>query len=152
MSVESKEIQVQGEKPICISFSSPISPSSACVLQASMGNAVNDGHDEIHLFLSTPGGSVREGISIYNFARALSVPIVAYNIGSVDSIGNVVFQAAGRRVAATASSFMFHGVGFDAQNTRFELKSLQKRMQSIENDQSLISDIENRTGWFVTPI
>lgn len=141
MSPKSPEVEVQGQQPICISFSSPISPSSACVLQGALGKATNEGHDEIHLFLSTPGGNVREGIAIYNFIRSLPVPVVCYNVGSVDSIGNVVFQSAERRVAATASSFMFHGVGFDIQSARLELKELRERMQGITNDQSLISDI-----------
>jgi ATP-dependent Clp protease protease subunit len=62
-------------------------------------------------------------------------------VGTVDSIGNVVFLAGDDRYAAQTSSFMFHGVGFDVQNTRFEKKTLTERLDSLQNDQSLISDI-----------
>ena len=138
---KSPTIEIMGEKPICVSFTSPISPATAPVLTGALADVVNKGNDEIHLFLSTPGGTVQDGIAIYNFIRSLPVPLIVYNIGNVNSIGNVVFQAAGRRVASRTSSFMFHGVGFDIQNARLELKQLRERMQGIENDQSLITDV-----------
>ena len=36
---------------------------------------------------------------------------------------------------------MFHGVGFDIQNARLEMKQLQEKMQGLNNDQSQIADI-----------
>ena len=36
---------------------------------------------------------------------------------------------------------MFHGVGFDISNARFELKELNERLQNLQNDQALISEI-----------
>jgi len=106
-----------------------------------LADVANKNHDEIHMLLSTPGGTVQDGIAIYNFIRALPVPLITYNIGQVNSIGNVVYQAGQRRIASKTSSFMFHGVGFDIKNARMELKQLRERMQSITNDQNLITDI-----------
>jgi ATP-dependent Clp protease protease subunit len=131
----------RGSKPICISFTNPVNSLTASVLMQAAGNAVNQGHDDIHLFLSTPGGGVADGIALYNFLTALPVTISTYNIGTVDSIGNVVFQSGTHRVASPTSRFMFHGVGFDIHQARFELKELRERSQGIENDQSMIADI-----------
>ena len=105
-------------------------------------------HDLILLMLNTPGGTVSDGIAIFNFIRALPQRVVTYNIGNVNSIGNVIFQAAEHRISATMSSFMFHGVGFDINQTvRFERKQLQERMEGIDNDQEIISRIiVQRTG------
>ena len=136
-----KTIEVSGEKAICISFSSLISPSTTPVFIGALVNAANNGHDEIHVLLSTPGGTVADGITIYNAVRAIPVPIIMYNLGNVNSIGNVVFQAGQRRIAATSSSFMFHGVGFDIKNTRMEQKQLQEKIGALKNDQSLIAEI-----------
>ena len=36
---------------------------------------------------------------------------------------------------------MFHGVGFDVNNTRLELKQLNERVKSIQTDQHKISQI-----------
>lgn len=135
-------IQISGKNPICISFSAFVYPQTASVFLAAITNSVNKGHEEIHVLLSTPGGNVSDGITIYNTIRALPVPVVMYNVGNVNSIGNVVFQSGKRKVAAPSSSFMFHGVGFDIhKETRMELKELQEKVASLKNDQSLISDI-----------
>ena len=134
-------IKIEGKKPICVSFNAPISNATSAPLMGALANACNDGHDEIHLMLSTPGGSVADGITLYNFIHALSVPVVAYNIGSVNSIGNIVYQAASRKLSSTVSSFMFHGVGVDINQARFELKHLRERTQQIESDQAMMAEI-----------
>ena len=134
-------IETFGKKPICISFSSLISPKTTPAFIGAMTNAVSNGHDEIHVLLSTSGGTVADGITIYNMVRSLPVRVTMYNVGNVNSIGNVVFQSGARRIAATSSSFMFHGVGFDIQNARMELKQLQEKIAGLKNDQSLISEI-----------
>ena len=132
---------------IYISFSSMVIPHTAQVLMGALTNAVNNGCTQIHLLLSTPGGTVAEGITLYNFIRALPVPVTTYNIGRVNSIGNVVFQAGAKRLAATTSSFMFHGVGFDITNARMELTHLIDKIRELQNDQTLISTIMvKRTG------
>ena len=99
------------------------------------------GHDEAHILLSTPGGRVDIGLMVYNVLRGLPIKVVTYNVGSVNSIGNVIFLAGVERFAARTSSFMFHGVGFDIQNARFEEKALKERLQGLQNDQKLIADI-----------
>jgi ATP-dependent Clp protease, protease subunit len=85
-----------------------------------MARLSNEGHQEVHLLLTTPGGSVMHGLTIYNVLRALPITLVTHNAGSVNSIGNAVFLAGARRYACPHSTFMFHGVGFDANNQRFE--------------------------------
>jgi len=134
-------IQPQGQRPICISFSSPVNNQTTSAFMAMLAKAVNDGHDDLHLLLSSPGGGVADGITAYNFMRALPIKITTYNIGTVDSIGNVIFQGGRHRVANPTSRFMFHGVGFDVQQARFELKQLRERTQNIQNDQSMINEI-----------
>jgi len=137
-----KTITIKGKNPVCVNFVSEINSITASALNGALAQVVNNQNDEIHLFVSTPGGTVADGIAIYNFIRALPVQTITYNIGQVNSIGNVVYQSGQRRVASTSSSFMFHGVGVNAQpNMRLELKLLQETAQSIENDQALINDI-----------
>lgn len=133
-----------GQKPVCINFGAPINPATAARLTDVLSKAVNASHDEIHLFLSTPGGTVQEGIAIYNFIRSLPVPLITYNISQVSSIGNVIYQAGQKKVASTTSSFMFHGVGVALGNAHLELKELRERTKSIEIDQELITRIMAR--------
>lgn len=142
-SIPQTEVQMQtrGKKPVCISFTSPLDNVTASALMGAIAQSLNNGHDDLHLMLSTPGGSVADGIAVYNFLRALPVHVTSYNIGTVDSIGNVIFQGARHRVAFPTSRFMFHGVGFEVQKAQFALKDVRERVSSIENDQGMIADI-----------
>ncbi|MXY07893.1 MAG: hypothetical protein F4058_06585 [Rhodothermaceae bacterium] len=134
-------IEVNGENPICVTFISPIDSSTASALITLLSEVVNEGHDEVHLFLSSPGGTVQDGIAIYNFIMSLPVPCVTYNIGQVNSIGNVVYQAGQKKISSTTSSFMFHGAGYDVHNMRIQQKELMEIADALGNDQDLISNI-----------
>ena len=59
----------------------------------------------------------------------------------VDSIGNAVFLAGEERYACPHSTFMFHGVGYDVQNTRLEQKNLQESLDGLLSDQGRIGNI-----------
>lgn len=128
-------------KPFYLSFSSEVNHITGPALVATIGQQIAAGHDEAHLLLSTPGGRVDTGLMVYNVLRALPIKVVTYNVGTVNSIGNVIFLAGAGRFASPTSSFMFHGVGFDIQNARFEEKALKERLQGLQNDQKLIADI-----------
>ena len=74
------------------------------------------GTDHFYVLLSTPGGQVTSGLTVYNFLRSIPAKVTMHNIGNVNSIGNAIFLAADERFACAHSTFMFHGVGFDVQN------------------------------------
>lgn len=135
------EIQVRG-KQAYVNFAAEIIPHTAESLMAAMSNLVNAGVSSIYLMLSTPGGSVPHGITLYNFLRSLPCPLVIHNIGNVDSIGNAVFLAADVRYASPHSTFMFHGVGWDMQQgTRLEEKQVKEILDGILSSQKRIGDI-----------
>ncbi len=129
-------------KSVIVSFSAEIVPNTTEQLIAAMARCANDGVEEVALFVSTPGGSVAHGITLYNTLRAMPFALTTHNVGAVNSIGNVVFLAGDTRYAASASSFMFHGVGFNADGgTRLEEKLLVERLDSIRADQDRIGQI-----------
>ena len=47
----------------------------------------------IYFLFSSQGGGVNAGITLHNFLTALPVEIVMHNVGSVESIANVIFLA-----------------------------------------------------------
>lgn len=64
----------------------------------------------LYFLIASPGGHVDAGISLYNFLQSLPVKIIMHNIGSIDSIANVIFMAGEERIASPHSTFLFHGV------------------------------------------
>ncbi len=76
-----------------VNFSAEINASTAENLMALMARHANEGTEEVRLLLSTPGGQVMAGITVYNFLRALPFRLVIHNAGNIDSIGNAIFLA-----------------------------------------------------------
>jgi len=130
------------EKTVYISFSAEIVPKTSEALLAVLAQQANEGVKEVHLMLSTPGGSVMNGINLYNVMRAMPFHLITHNVGNIDSIGNAVFLAGEERYACPQATFMFHGVGFDInQGIRLEEKLLRERLGSLLADQTRIADI-----------
>jgi ATP-dependent protease ClpP protease subunit len=124
-----------------INFHAPVTPFTAQSLMAACCQVVVQGHTELYLMLSTPGGQVASGITLYNFLMSLPLKVTTHNIGNIDSIGNAFFLAGETRIACQHSTFMFHGVGFDVANQRFEEKNLREKLDSLLADQQRIGNI-----------
>lgn len=140
-------VQLPNTKPVLtdtvyISFSAEINPHTSESLIAILANVVNQGVPHVYILLSTPGGSVMNGMNLYNMIRGLPCEVSIHNVGNVDSIGNAIFLAGARRYACPHSTFMFHGVGFNSpQGMRLEEKFLRERLDGILADQRRIGQI-----------
>jgi ATP-dependent Clp protease, protease subunit len=96
-------------------FSGMIDDDGVSRLAAAFNLAVNEGTEEVHLCISSLGGYVHSGIYLYNHIRALPLDVVAYNVGSVASIGVAVFVAANRRYCSEHAVFMIHPTSLSPQ-------------------------------------
>lgn len=131
-----------GTERVYISFSAEINPSTTESLIAIAADLANKRVEEVYLLLSSPGGSVMNGVNLYNVLRAMPFKLITHNVGNVDSIGNAIFLAGEQRYASANATFMFHGVGFNvSQPMRFEEKNLRERLDGVLADQHRISSI-----------
>lgn len=127
---------------VYVSFCAEIVPHTTEALLAACANLANSGTKEIYILLSTPGGSVLNGITLYNVLRSLPSKIIMHNVGSVNSIGNAIFLAGEERYSVPHATFMFHGVGFDITTAmRLEEKHLRERLDTVTADQKKIASI-----------
>ena len=125
-----------------LSFCGRISQGSMDTLVGTCADLANQGVETVYLMLSSPGGAVDSAIAAYNLLRGMPFRLITHNVGSVDSMGNVLFLAGEERFACPDSSFMFHGVGFNVSlKMRFELRTLREKMDSVEGDQRKIAAI-----------
>ena len=122
-------------------FHAPVTGTTAQHLITTSAQLVQQGFDELYMLLSTPGGNVSSGLTIYNMLRGLPAKIITHNAGNIDSIGNTVFLAGEERFACPHSTFMFHGVGMDVANMRIEEKNAKEAVHSILQDQKRIGAI-----------
>ena len=96
----------------------------------------------LHLLLSSPGGSVFHGLSVYNFLRGAPFDTHTYNFGSVDSIGVVMFCAGTRRISVPHARFLIHPVQFRIQSqAAFDEKQLEEHLKGLKIDQQNIARV-----------
>lgn len=136
--------QIPQTSSVYISLTNNINTHSCQTLLSTIMNIrlQNSKLKEVHLLLSTNGGNVNDGIAIFNILRSLPLIVHTYNVGKIDSIGNVVFLAGEKRYTLTTASFMLHGVSCNFTSpVSLNEKTLLERLESIRNDQNLISEI-----------
>ena len=66
--------------------------------------------------MSTEGGNMTAGFALYFFLKSLPLPLTTYNVGSVESVGVVIFLAGSKRYACPRTRFLVHPLhwGFGA--------------------------------------
>lgn len=138
----------QTRPPVFVSFAAEIVPQTTEALLRAMADFVNQGFREIHLLLSTPGGSVMHGINIYNVLRGLPIKLITHNVGNVDSIGTVIYLAGEQRYVCPQATFMLHGVAFGTNTpAQFFERNLRERLLTVQKDQERIKAIySDRAG------
>lgn len=121
---------------LAIKFFAPVIEQTANALMRVLDDAVNRGVKEIILLISTPGGSVFHGISIYNYLKGLPLDkITTHNFGSVDSIGVVIYCAGKERFSSPQARFLIHGVSANFnQPVSLEEPQLEERLKGIRID------------------
>ena len=91
-------------------FVGEITAASAKALTTKICFATQNGASSLNLVLQSVGGGVAEGVFLYNFLRAQTIPLTIYYIGSVSSAAVLVYLAAPQRYATHNASFMIHRV------------------------------------------
>ena len=128
-----------------INFTGQIKEDSANKFMAACAAIVaNDKPDGLYFLFSSPGGDVNAGVAIYNYLRALPVnKLVMHNIGSIDSVANVIFHAADERFAAPHSTFHFHGVAMNlpGNNPSLNHSQIRELLSQIEALETKIANI-----------
>ncbi len=131
----------QAIEKIYINFSLPINVQTANQLKGICVNLLGR-HDpkELHFHISSPGGSVRDGIDLYNFLKALPCNIIMHNMGVIDSIATVIFMAGNEKYACPGTSFLFHGVGIQVPE-RMNYSKLQEIGSGLKVDEDKIAHL-----------
>jgi len=129
-----------------IKFYAQVTGNTSIQLQQTVENMMRQGLTNLHLLLSTPGGSVHDGISIYNFLKGLPIEVNTYNFGSVDSIGVVIFCAGQNRYSVPHARFLLHPVSMQVlANQTFDEPLIAERLNALKSDQSNIAKVISAT-------
>jgi ATP-dependent Clp protease, protease subunit len=96
--------------PVYVVFFAAFRPETARALLETMSQCANEGTEEVHLLMGTPGGGVDAGVNVYNMLCGMPFRLITHNTGHIASIGVAVYLAGEERIAAPNSTFLLHGV------------------------------------------
>jgi ATP-dependent Clp protease protease subunit len=100
---------------------------------------MEDAQKDIHIYINSPGGSITDGMAIYDTMKFMSCDIVTYCIGQAASMATVLLAAGskGKRYALPHSRMMIHqpsgGAGGQAADISIAAKEIV-RWRKILNE------------------
>lgn len=99
-------------------------------------------NDEITLYINSPGGSVQDGLVLYDALRLAKAPIKTVATGLAASMGAVLFLAGDKREMLPHSKLMIHDPSFGSLNLGGK-KSAEVRqlLDDLNNCRELIASI-----------
>ncbi len=98
---------------------------------------MEDPKKDINLYINSPGGSVTDGMAIYDTMQMLSCDVVTYCIGLAASMGTVLLAAGtpGKRYALPNSRVMIHqpsgGAGGQTSDISIAAKEILRWRETI---------------------
>ena len=93
-----------------------------------------DSKKDIHFYINSPGGSVNDGLMIYDTMQFLTCDVNTYSVGQSASMGAVLVAAGtkGKRYALPNSTLMIHQVLGGAEGAASDVEIRVKYMLSLK--------------------
>lgn len=123
-----------------VHFTAPINSNTCGQLIERCTHAIEQGADELVIKIATMGGECSYGFSLYNFLISLPVPVKTHNLGTVESMGNIIFLAGEHRTACPHSKFLFHPFHWTL-NGAVDHARMSEYAMSLDYDLQLYADI-----------
>ena len=134
---------MENQKTIYINFFDVINPTTVNKFIKFTVDVINQySPTEIYFFISSGGGDVDSGFTLYNFLVSLQskISITMHNIGQIDSIANVIFLGGQKRYAAPNASFLFHGIVMNFNAGGFGRTLLKEHISRLDGMESRMAD------------
>ena len=130
------------DETLYLKFLGLVNDASARATMSAVEKGLQEGVRRIVLLMSSSGGNVFAGITLYNFLRGVPADLVTHNIGSTNSIAAAVFCAGRRRLSVPHGVFLIHGVMANfPQGAQLEEKQLEERLKGVRIDTENIAGI-----------
>lgn len=103
---------------------------------------------DIQMYINSPGGSVDDGLAIYDVMEHISCDVATTCIGSCSSMGAILLASGtkGKRSALKNSRIMIHQVSAGARGTLKDMKIHTKQAEiAMENLMNILSEKTGKT-------
>jgi len=125
----------------------PIEPVVASLVIAQLLFLESEDPDrDIHMYINSPGGSVTDGLAIYDTMRYIRPDVCTYCVGQAASMGAVLLSAGvkGKRFVLPHSRVMIHQPwgGYEGQATDIEIHA----REMLKMKKQLLEILAGQTG------
>jgi ATP-dependent protease ClpP protease subunit len=125
-----------------LKFFGSIDEASTKAVMSAVEQKLQAGVRRFVLLISSPGGNVFAGITLYNFLKGIPAEVVTHNIGSTNSIAAAVFCAGDRRLSVPHGVFLIHGPRANfPQGASMEPDVLAERLSALRIDAENLAGI-----------
>lgn len=114
-------------------FFAEINQTTGQRLMDGISAASRDHYDRMHILFQSTGGTVGDGISLYNFIRNAPLEVFLYNTGTVCSVAAIAYLGATKRFVSQHATFMIHR-SKPAAHTIPTYEGLKAAVKSLEID------------------
>jgi len=109
-----------------------VNGAMAAVAQASLQYLNAQNKDEpIRMIINSPGGSVMDGLAIYDTMQEIEAPVHTQGYGLMASMGSLLLVAGDKRYAAPNSSIMIHQVSAGTRGTHEDMEVGQENTERL---------------------
>jgi ATP-dependent Clp protease, protease subunit len=98
--------------------------------------ANNGGAKDVHILFQSTGGTVSDGICLYNFFKSLPIGLTLYNVGCVSSAALIAYLGAPKRQASANATFMMHRTQSPALSATAERPHSIAHSVAIDNERT----------------
>ena len=110
--------------------------------------------NEISIYINTPGGSVMDGLAIYDVSKLIKSPIRTVCIGGAISMGAILMLMGKERCITKHSRMMLHQPSAEASGkvdniriTHNFVEKLKKEMYAIIEENTTLTNVEELFRW-----
>ena len=124
----------------------PIEDEMAATVVAQLLSLDAQGHDDIYLYINSPGGSVTAGLGIYDTMKYIKCDVSTICVGMAASMGSILLcsGAKGKRMILPRSLVMIHQISSGAHG---RLSDMEIDLQLTRNlEKQLYTILSTRTG------
>ena len=96
----------------------------------------SENHQDINLYINSPGGSIYAGLAIYDTIRILKSPVSTVAVGSTMSMGTVILTAGatGKRYALPHSTIHMHPAGGKAMGYTEDVGIAYREQERLQKE------------------
>ena len=117
------------------------------VLMQLMWLEKQDAAAPVTMFINSPGGSVRDGLALYEYIRGMKTPVTAVCYGTTASMGSIIYLAADDRQIFRYGEIMIHDpMQYSGKNYEKPAELSERLDGLLKTRDMLTSIIAERTG------